>query len=246
MSRDIDLRLGRWQDALSDVEAVDCLITDTPYSGRTHKGHNASAGAGDHGHGGSGTPISYSSWTREHVEELVAGLHERVRGWWVTITDHELGPAWARAFEKIAGLYVFAPLPIVIPGSRVRLSGDGPSCWTYWAVVARPKSLPYSRWGTLPGAYVAPTGLPRREKEVVVPGGKPLWLMQALVRDYSRPGDVILDPCAGGGTTLLAAAQMGRRAIGAEMDPETFDLASRRISQGYTPVLPGMEGRREF
>jgi site-specific DNA-methyltransferase (adenine-specific) len=55
--------------------------------------------------------------------------------------------------------------------------------------------------------------------------------------DDSRPGDLICDPCAGGGTTLLAAVIEGRRAIGAECDPETFELAVRRLRRGYTPCL---------
>lgn len=36
----IDLRKGRWEDALADVGEVDSLITDTPYSERTHSGHD--------------------------------------------------------------------------------------------------------------------------------------------------------------------------------------------------------------
>jgi len=85
------------------------------------------------------------------------------------------------------------------------------------------------RWGTLPGAY---QGAPDRGGHI---GGKPLWLMNAIIRDYSRPGDLICDPCAGGGTTLIAAASQGRKAIGAEMDPVTHAKAMRRIEAGYTP-----------
>jgi DNA modification methylase len=61
--------------------------------------------------------------------------------------------------------------------------------------------------------------------------------MQALVCDYSRPNDLIIDPYAGSGTTLLAAAIEGRRCIGAEMDPNTYDLAVKRLSAGYTPNM---------
>jgi site-specific DNA-methyltransferase (adenine-specific) len=64
-----------------------------------------------------------------------------------------------------------------------------------------------------------------------------MWLMEVIVRDYSRPGDLVIDPCAGGATTLLAAARNGRRAIGAEMDRDTFDKAVARLSQGYTAPL---------
>ena len=68
-------------------------------------------------------------------------------------------------------------------------------------------------------------------------GGKPLWLMRSLIRDYSRPGDLICDPCAGGGTTLLSAAMENRKAIGAEMDPKHYEIARKRIAKGYTPSL---------
>jgi site-specific DNA-methyltransferase (adenine-specific) len=75
------------------------------------------------------------------------------------------------------------------------------------------------------------------ERAAAIPGAKPLALMRALVRDYSRPGDLIVDPFAGGATTLLAAAMEGRRAIGAECDPETFAKAVKRLQRGYTTDL---------
>jgi DNA modification methylase len=61
--------------------------------------------------------------------------------------------------------------------------------------------------------------------------------MRALVRDYSRSGQLVCDPCAGGGTTLLAAAIEGRSAVGAEMMPEHYAIAQKRIGRGYTPTL---------
>ena len=63
-----------------------------------------------------------------------------------------------------------------------------------------------------------------------VTGAKSLDLMRAIVRDYSRPGDVIADPHTGSGTTLLAARMEGRRSIGAEMMPEHFEIARRRLA----------------
>ncbi|MEM9073924.1 MAG: DNA methyltransferase [Myxococcota bacterium] len=69
------------------------------------------------------------------------------------------------------------------------------------------------------------------------PGGKLMAPMRLLVRDYSELDDLICDPCAGGGTTLLAAAIEGRRAIGAELDPATFEKAVARLSKGYTPSI---------
>ena len=164
--------------------------------------------------------ISYAGWTPADVHAFVDHWSPRTRGWMVSITSHDLAPVWAEAMEA-AGRYVFPPLPWVAPGSRVRLVGDGPSSWTCWIIVGRPRKgndrdgRPFSKWGTLPGAYVMTSD---RSGHI---GGKPLALMEALVRDYSRPGDLVCDPCAGYGTTLAAALRQGRRAIGSEMDPET-------------------------
>lgn len=243
MSDAIDLRRGRWQDVLSDVEC-DALIVDAPYSGRVHNGHDDGAslanrvGARIARNGHAPDParrrrsIGYDLFTAGDVDELVDAWAPRVRGWFVCLSDSELCPAYRAAFER-NGLTGFQPLPCVIPGMTVRLCGDGPSSWAIYANVARPKRL--HDWGTLSGAYVLPPG--QHEKTIVV-GGKPLWLMRALVRDYSRPGDMICDPCCGGGTTLIAAASEGRRAVGSEMDPITYEKAQARIARGYTAPLP--------
>jgi hypothetical protein len=48
----------------------------------------------------------------------------------------------------------------------------------------------------------------------------PVPVMQAFVRTCSRPGDLVVDPFAGAGTVLRAAAQLGRRAVGYEIDAQ--------------------------
>lgn len=231
----ITLKLGRWQDALADVQC-DALIVDAPYSERTHSGHDdGTRGDGHHdatyGHRKVTRGLGYESWTPAHVGEFCSAWSDRTSGWFVSLTDHTLMPVWADVLSSL-GRYVFAPLPLVEIGSRVRLSGDGPSSWTCWLVVARPKTRAFQRWGTLPGGYVY-TGHGDR----CVMGGKRLDSMRAIVRDYSRPGDLVCDPCAGGGTTLLAAAMENRKAIGAEMDPKHYEIARKRIAKGYTPSL---------
>jgi DNA modification methylase len=85
--------------------------------------------------------------------------------------------------------------------------------------------------------YELKTG--KRDDERIVVGSKPLWLMRALVRDYSRPGDLVCDPCAGGGTTLAAARAEGRRSVGAELDPETWRKACERLAKPSTLELFG-------
>ena len=234
----IDLRLGRYQDVLADVSEVSTVICDPPYSARTHEGHDDGANLADKktfGHVRSNgkvdayrarTKIDYETWGEREINSFVEEWAGRCAGWFCCMSDSDSCGIWRAAFES-SGLTGFQPVPCVMPGMTVRMAGDGPSSWAVYLNVARPKSL--VRWGTLPGAY---QGAPDRGGHI---GGKPLWLMNAIIRDYSRPGDLICDPCAGGGTTLIAAASQGRKAIGAEMDPVTHAKAMRRIEAGYTP-----------
>lgn len=55
--------------------------------------------------------------------------------------------------------------------------------------------------------------------------------MRAIVRDYTKPGDLVVDPFCGGGTTALACAYESRRCITSEMDPDTYALAVKRLER---------------
>lgn len=210
---------SRWQDVIGELGTVDAVITDPPYSERTHKGHRNGVGSNTGDWRGVPTTrrvIDYSMWSPADVA-LAVDAWAGCRGWIVALTDSELVPAWRDAY-RFAGRVAFQPLPCVMKAMTVRLNGDGPSSWAVYAVVGRTPAL--SKWGTLPGAYV---GNCQRGMDVV--GGKPLWLMRELVRDYSREGDLILDPCAGAGTTGRAAKDLGRRCILIEQDADTVQKA---------------------
>ena len=215
-----DLRLGRWQDVLADV-TCDALIFDAPYSTVTHDAETTRADGVD----ASGLTPDYDAMTPGLVREFCQAWEPRCRGWLVSLTDSALAPIWKLEMECI-GRYAFAPVPCVIKGMSVRIQGDGPSSWCIWAVVSRPRNAEFVKWGTLPGAYTGPA-----ERGAGGGRGKPMWLMNALVRDYSRSGDLVCDPFAGWGTTLAAAVSNGRRAVGSEMDPTAHAEAIRRLKR---------------
>lgn len=229
----MELRHGDYRDVLADVEC-DAVISDPPYSERTHAVQRS-----DHvAHSKGFSSLEYSSWGPPEVAALVDFMKNRNNGWFALFSDHALAREYELCLDG-AGLYVFAPIPQVTMNRSVRLAGDGPATWTTWITVARPRKREFAGWGALPGAYVDDVGMRRPG---IVRGAKQPHVMAAVIRDYSRKGDLVCDPCAGGGTTLLAAAQEGRRAIGAEIDAETFEKAVARLSRGYTPdMFAGIE-----
>ncbi len=73
------------------------------------------------------------------------------------------------------------------------------------------------------------------------PAQFPVELVERLVLALTQPGDWVLDPFVGSGTTLIAALMHGRRAIGAEIVPEYVEIARRRLrlgEQGQLRVRP--------
>lgn len=66
------------------------------------------------------------------------------------------------------------------------------------------------------------------------PTQKPLPLMEHIVKVSTRPGDLVLDPFAGGGTTLVAARNLQRRYLGVELQAEYVETARKRLDLPYT------------
>lgn len=61
------------------------------------------------------------------------------------------------------------------------------------------------------------------------PTQKPVPLLERLITIFTDKGDVVIDPCAGSGTTLYAAKKQGRRAYGFEIDKSFYQAANDKI-----------------
>lgn len=70
---------------------------------------------------------------------------------------------------------------------------------------------------------------PKARERVGYPTQKPVLLLERIVRLASDPGDVVLDPCAGSGTALVAAALCGRRGLGIDISAAAVALARARL-----------------
>jgi hypothetical protein len=113
-------------------------------------------------------------------------------------------------------------------GPAVGGGGDSQTCWKFtWELVQ------VGGFGKLNGQrdsavlryWIGQKDMPFH------PTQKPLPLMRYLIGKLTSPGDTILDPFAGSGTTLMAAREMGRQAIGIEVDEGYCEATRRRLAQ---------------
>jgi site-specific DNA-methyltransferase (adenine-specific) len=87
------------------------------------------------------------------------------------------------------------------------------------------------------GSLLAENGPAR----AIHPTQKPLRLMVAVVALVSEPGALVPDPYTGTGTTLVAAKDLGRRAIGIEIEEHYCEIAAKRLSQEVLPLTAPTE-----
>ena len=88
-------------------------------------------------------------------------------------------------------------------------------------------------WSYKTGYHQSAPGFPDAHDH---PAIFPYRLAADHITTWSNPGDLVLDPMAGSGTTLRAAVNLGRRAVGVEVNPTYCDLIRRRMAQQALPL----------
>ena len=86
------------------------------------------------------------------------------------------------------------------------------------------------------GAWPTGKQVTERAEKNGHPCPKPLGAWMWLIEKVTRPGDTVLDPFMGSGTTGVACVKLGRHFIGIEKEPKYFDIATRRIADAQAQL----------
>ena len=226
------LILGDAMALMRGLGSVDHIISDPPYEQSLHDAKNS--GRALRTDGGAELPgLEFASIDaiRGDFTDLSAGL---CRGWFIAFCTVEGTARWADVINPSPMKYKRACIWLK-PDSTPQLNGQGPAQGAECFVTAWCGSG-YARWnaGGKRGVYTHLTNPPDRHGGH--PTEKPWRLMRDILLDFTNPGEVILDPFMGAGTTLVAAALTGRRAIGIELNPDYFAVAEHRVRKAVASV----------
>ena len=205
---------------------ADCaqhIITDPPYSAHVHGNArtNKQAGAGARPHA-----ITFDALDMATREKVADQFQRLVSRWVVVFCEAEGLSAWKGELES-AGLEWIRSGVWVRVGSMPQVTGDRPATGAELLAIAHQPGAKRWNGGGRPALWTFQ--IAGKNGEQFHPTEKPDDLMCALISDFTDPGDVILDPYLGSGTTLLAAVNLGRRGIGWEKKPEHYEIARRRM-----------------
>lgn len=222
-----DLILGDCLDLMPGLGTFDHVITDPPYESHMHVAKANSRGIRRDGYA-SPKPVDFASidGIRERVTPMMVSA---CQGWLIAFCTPEGIAAWRDAIEDAGARYKRACFYYKIDGAP-QFNGQGPAMAVEPFVTAW-CGAGHSRWngGGRRNLFTHPTNGSSRHG--THPTEKSLALMKELTELFSDPGQSILDPFMGSGTTGVAAQTLGRRFVGIERDPRYFQIACDRIQK---------------
>lgn len=223
---------GDCREWLSCLEAqVDHVITDPPYEVEAHTKRKRLAGKAA---GGKRAVVDqhldFAPMTPALREAVSSQIERLTRRWALVFCQVEASHLWREELCEDSELEYIRTGIWWKPDAQPQKTGDRPGVGYETFVIAHRTGR--KRWNgrgkcarwTHPSARAEGTGAWHQTP-------KPEALMRELVVDFTDPGDVILDPFAGRGTTLVGALVEGRRAIGIELREQDCEAAAKRLER---------------
>jgi DNA modification methylase len=203
----IQIFLGDCLSIMPQLEPVDLVLTDPPYGIKRDKGFE--------GFGGFGEPIARRRFEDDNWDS------ERPR-------------------KEVFDLILSKSNTVIIFGGN--FFADLLPQGKHWIVWDKKNTMPTFGdaeliWTNVKRSSVKIitceyNGLIGKEKWRAHPTQKPIKLMNKIINQYTEPIDTILDPFMGSGTTLVAAKELRRKAIGIEIEEKYCQIAVDRLRQG--------------
>jgi DNA modification methylase len=204
----IKIYLGDCRDILPELEPVGLVLTDPPYGIKRDKGFE--------GFEGFGTPIARKRFEDDNWD-----------------SERPCKDIFDLILSKSSNALIFGGnfFADILPQGK------------HWIVWDKKNTMP-----TFGDAELIWTNIKRNSVKIITceyngligkedwrahPTQKPIKLLLQLLELYK--GNTILDPFMGSGTTLVAAKQLGRKAIGIELEEKYCEIAARRLSQEMLP-----------
>lgn len=234
---------GDCGEFLPQFSTADHIITDPPYGEHIHSNARSGRMRAANDRGG-----RYGADVRRTVDLGFDHLDEDLRRW-CAAEFARLAERWVLVFSDVESDHLWrsdlteAGLDYVRTGAWVKLgatpqfSGDRPATGFEAITIAHPKGRKKWNGGGKHAVWSFPIVLDRgRTGARLHTTQKPQGLMHTLLSQFTDPGETILDPFAGSGTTLEAARMLGRKAIGIEVNERYCEVMARRFDQGVLPV----------
>lgn len=214
-------------------KSITHIITDPPYTEHTHvKSRIGSSIAvdGDSVAAGSRSVDLGFAHIAEAERTMIAVQVARIcTRWSLFFTDCEGLGDWRRAVLD-AGLQHIRSGAWVKLNATPQFTGDRPGTGVEMIEIAHPKGRKKWNGGGKHALWTHAIAIDRAGKgDRVHTTQKPLPLMLELVELFTDPGDVVLDPFCGSGTTGVACIRLGRRFIGVEKDAKYAAVAQERL-----------------
>lgn len=216
-------------DVLAETEpTIDSVVTDPPYaSGTRLEAHKSASGAMLRAGRFADRPIELDQMTTTGFVWLIRAVAARCRhllpdgGSFLSFIDWRQWPNLAGALEtcnlRVQGMVVWDKGSMGL-GNGFRSQHE--------LVCHASKGVP-----TIHDKGCGNVLAAGRVEPVDHPSPKPVGLLARMIEVVTPPGGVVLDPFMGSGSTLRAALDCGRRAIGIEVEERYCEIAAKRLGQ---------------
>ena len=226
---------GDSRDLLREVPdaSVDLLLTDPPYNLRGYStGNIAMDWRRDFNNDlaeWDEDPFDPGAWRDEFLRVL------KPTGNVFVFTAYNLLGRWHEVFDPVFDTFQLVVWHKTNPAPKLRRAGFLNSCELIACMWNAGHTWNFTTQKEMHNFIEAPVcGGRERVRDPVHPAQKPLRVLRHLIALASEPGDLVLDPFMGVGSTGVAAVEAGRRFVGMEREAPYVEAARRRLESVTT------------